>query len=162
MGIMIAAWVIFFVIMIIVDKSSHFSFLAKKRRKFQIPREECEEIAKEKKLKIILVSKLQLKLIILYFKFWLLKTSIRGNFNYKYFHPSFLKYPFSKIKSSIASSLSKDLFLGVTSYILDLKILKIFFAKKASFSLRRIFLAKIFFLAKNSSLALHYSLYIYL
>ena len=33
---------------IILVKSSHFSFLAKKRGKFQIPREECEEIAKEK------------------------------------------------------------------------------------------------------------------
>ena len=32
----------------IVVKSSHFSFLAKKRGKLQIPREECEEIAKEK------------------------------------------------------------------------------------------------------------------
>ena len=33
---------------IILVKSSHFSFLAKKRGKLQIPREECEEIAKEK------------------------------------------------------------------------------------------------------------------
>ena len=73
-----------------------------------------------KKIENSNVSKLELKHIILYFKFWLLKTSIRGNFNYKYFHPSFSKYPFSKIKSSIASSLSKDLFLGVKSYILDL------------------------------------------
>ena len=87
-----------------------------------IPREEAKKISnssrrmrgncERKKLKILLVSKLELKHIILYFKFWLLKTSIRGNFNYKYFHPSFSKYPFSKIKSSIASSLSKDLFLG--------------------------------------------------
>ena len=85
-----------------------------------IPREEAKKISnssrrmrgncERKKLKILLVSKLELKHIILYFKFWLLKTSIRGNFNYKYFHPSFSKYPFSKIKSSIASSLSKDLF----------------------------------------------------
>ena len=65
-----------------------------------------------KKMKILLFSKLKLKHIILYFKFWLLKISIRRNFNYKYFHPSFSKHPFSKIKSSIASSLSKDLFLG--------------------------------------------------
>ena len=95
-----------------------------------IPRKEAKKISnssrrmrgncERKKLKILLVSKLELKHIILYFKFWLLKTSIRGNFNYKYFHPSFSKYPFSKIKSSIASSLSKDLFLGVKSYILDL------------------------------------------
>ena len=87
----------------------NFKFLARNARKLR-----------KKKLKILLVSKLELKHIILYFKFWLLKTSIRGNFNYKYFHPSFSKYPFSKIKSSIASSLSKDLFLGVKSYILDL------------------------------------------
>ena len=95
-----------------------------------IPREEARKTSnssrgmrgncERKKLKILLVSMLKLKHIILYFKFWLLKISIRGNFNYKYFHPSFSKYPFSKIKSSIASSLSKDLFLGVKSYILDL------------------------------------------
>ena len=95
-----------------------------------IPHEEAKKISnssqrmrgncERKKLKILIVSKLELKHIILYFKFWLLKTSIIGIFNYKYFHPSFWKYPFSKIQSSIASSLSKDLFLGIKSYILDL------------------------------------------
>ena len=51
----------------IVVKSSHFSFLVKKRRKFQILCKECEEIAKEKKNENSKVSKLELKHISLYF-----------------------------------------------------------------------------------------------
>ena len=62
-----------------------------------IPREEVEKISnslrrmrgnyERKKIENSNVSKLELKHIILYYKFWLLKTSIGGNFNYKYICP---------------------------------------------------------------------------
>ena len=53
----------------IVGKSLHFSFFAKKRRKFQNLCKESKEIAKEKKMKILTVFMLELKDLIIYFSF---------------------------------------------------------------------------------------------
>ena len=50
----------------ILVKSLHFSFIAMKRWKFQIHCDECDEILKERKMIILIVSKHELEHSILY------------------------------------------------------------------------------------------------
>ena len=101
----------------ILVKLLHFLFIAMKRWKFQNhcdESDECDEISKEGKVIIWVVFKHELICIIgLYLKILLLQTNWRYVISIAYLP----KYHSSKIKSSIASSLSKNIFWGVKSIV---------------------------------------------